>query len=219
MPRISWYLRLTENRQADLLNSREARITPIQERTKEDFNLMLIKFAESFVNNDELKKQVLLEELMKFRNTNKLEVENLILQLELKRKEEEIKQQDANLKSLKEKFEKESTALRRDLDNEKKDKLIVMNQMVKSMETEKNTRVRAYILLSGGGGEDGKDMNEVRRQDRLAQNQDDVDWLVIAGGVLQRQVAREGRGYRERVKHANQHEKLQQEDRLPRRRP
>lgn len=164
---------IIQNRQADIANAREARSTPIDERTKQDFNHILIKFAESFVNNDELKKQSLLEELTKFRNTNKLEIENLILRQQVLRKQEEIKLLEGNLGVLEKRFDKEATGLRRDLENEKKDKMIVMNQMIKSMETEKTTRIKAYSFLTGDG-EEGVDMNEIRRQDRLAQNQDDV---------------------------------------------
>jgi len=127
------------------------------------------------VNNDELKKQVLLEELTKFRNTNKLEIENLILKQQVLRKQEELKLLEGNLEVLGKRFDKEATQLRRDLENEKKDKLIVMNQMIKSMETEKNTRIKAYSFLASDGN-DGVDMNEIRRQDRLAQNQDDVEF-------------------------------------------
>jgi hypothetical protein len=119
----------------------------------------------------------LLEELTKFRNTNKLEIENLILKQQVLRKQEQTKLLDGNLQILGKRFDKEATQLRRDLENEKKDKLIVMNQMVKSMETEKTTRIKAYSFLAPDG-QDGLDIHEVRRQDRLAQNQDDVGTIL-----------------------------------------
>jgi hypothetical protein len=146
----------------------------MQERTRQDFNYMLIKFAETFVNNDELRKQALLEELTKFRNANKLEIENLIVREEVARKQEEVKLVQKNLESLQSRFDKEVTTLRRDLENEKKDLLIVMNQMIKSMETEKNTRIKAYRLLSNDNPNRNQEVTETRMKDRLAQNQDDV---------------------------------------------
>lgn len=157
----------------------------MQERTKQDFNFMLIKFAETFVNNDELRKQALLEELTRFRNTNKYEIENLIVREELGRKQEEVKHIQKNLEFLQGRFDKEVTSLRRDLENEKKDLLIVMNQMIKSMETEKSTRIKAYQLLSHDNPDKDQEMTETRMRDRLAQNQDDVMNDVYSGRVLQ----------------------------------
>ena len=142
-----------------------------------DFNSILIKFAESFVNNDELRKGVMLEELNKFRETNKLELSNIYLKEELKRKTEEIVLLNENTKEQEVNYEAALVTLRRELDNQKKDKLIVMNQMVKSMETEKNTRIKAYTHLTKKINEPDFEADihfDVKQRDRLAQNSDDV---------------------------------------------
>jgi len=48
-------------------------------RVKDDFSFMLSKYAELFVNTDKLKKEILLEELQKFRvqNTSQLEIDKI----------------------------------------------------------------------------------------------------------------------------------------------
>lgn len=64
----------------------------------------------------------------------------------------------------------ELQSLRRDLDNQVKDKMIVMNQTIKSMETEKNTRIRAYnFLLKEPGDSEAQDAEfSSKNKDRLA---------------------------------------------------
>lgn len=149
-------------------------MVPVEERIKNDFNFILSKNAELFVNSDQLKKELLLEELNKFRETNKLELENITLREELKRKEEELARFKKNNEGQQEKSLKEIQLLRKDLTNEKKDKLILMNQMIKSLENEKNTRMRVYGYLAMED-EDQQNLDEENRvKDRLAHNFDDV---------------------------------------------
>ena len=174
------FVKLTQARASiDLRGGAGSNESPMEARIKQDFNSILIKFAESFVSNDVLRKRVLVEELDKFRDTNKLELTNIYLKEEVKRKTEEIVMLNQNTKEQEVQYENALVELRRELDNQRKDKMIVMNQMIKSMETEKNTRVKAYSFLTKKI-ETVEQENEihfdVKKRDRLAQNSDDVDF-------------------------------------------
>lgn len=146
---------------------------PLVNKMKDDFSFMLTKYAEIFVNTDKLKKEILLEELSKFRELNKIEIENMELKEELKMKEKEIEDLRKRKKIDHESYISDVVSLKKRLIEERKDKLIMMNDMIKAIENEKNTRVKVLGILKGE--EDGGDIEKKRKmKDRLSQNVDDV---------------------------------------------
>ena len=137
---------------------------------------MVSKFGESFVGSDNLRKQVLMEEISRFRATNELYLENARLKdmlidetiAEKKlRKVYDLKQ---------EKLTKEIGVLHKKIMGEKHEKIKMMEQMVKLLEKEKGTRERILEYMDADGEDEEDTMKEEgkSKKDRLAQNFEDV---------------------------------------------
>lgn len=69
--------------------------------------------------------------------------------------------------------------LQKQLLDERKDKLYMMNEMVKAYENEKNTRIQIMGVLSNnvdGGGDENPLVEELRMKQRMTQNLDDIEF-------------------------------------------
>ena len=155
------------------------------ERIRKDFQGILTKYAEAFVLNDELKKAFFREELEKFRETNGLQLKNIGLKEKIDQLTREIGAGEEKNKQSKAKFDGEILGLERTLEGERKDSLLVLNQMIKSMEAEKETRFAMYSIMdqtsSPGGEKSGEVFEEVDQGERvftkkINHNKDDAEF-------------------------------------------
>lgn len=161
---------------------------PMEERIKNDLNFVVSKYAEAFVNSDSLRRQLLLEELSKFKEITAQTLENKMLTNTLKQRSQELqllqKQHDRKL----EKYTKEIRNLKKEIEEEKREKLKMMEHMVRLLEREKTTRERIFGYMENDDSDDEtrgrRDKEEPLTKDRLAQFFDDVR-LLEAGAYLQ----------------------------------
>ena len=150
----------------------------MEERIKNDLNFVVSKYAEAFVNSDSLRRQLLLEELSKFKEITAQTLENKLLSYNLKQRTQELqllqKQHDRKL----EKYTKELRSLKKEIEEEKKEKLMMMEHMVRLLEREKITRERIFGYMENDDSDDEnngrRDKEEPLTKDRLAQFFDDV---------------------------------------------
>jgi hypothetical protein len=155
------------------------RILPMEERVKNDYVFVLSKFAESFVGADELRMQVLHEELSNFKATNELELEHLDLKQQLRR-EQNIEEKTRKVYEKKqETYSKQISTLKKQIGAEKAEKLKMMQTMVNLLEKEKNTRERILEYMEDADEdymEDKKETDGVKK-DKLANHFEDVPSL------------------------------------------
>lgn len=137
---------------------------------------MVSKFGESFVGSDNLRKQVLMEEISRFRATNELYLENARLKDMLTDETNSEKKLRKVYDLKQEKLTKEIGVLHKKIMGEKHEKIKMMEQMVKLLEKEKGTRERIleYMDADGEDEEDTKKEKGKSKKDRLAQNFEDV---------------------------------------------
>lgn len=127
---------------------------------------------------DSLRKSVLLEELARFKATNDLEIENLELRQQLAREKHLEEKARKNYEKKQETYSRQISGLKQQIVAETKEKLNMMNTMVKLLEKEKNTRERILEYMDDGDDDfiDDKKDTELVKKDRLANHFEDVSY-------------------------------------------
>lgn len=152
----------------------------MEERIKNDLNFVLSKYGESFVAAESYRRQILLEEITKFKETTVYALDNKSLSTVLKLRTEELgtlqKEHDRKI----EKYTKELRGLRKEIEDEKKEKINLMERMVHLLEVEKNTRERIFGYMENNDDDEDDDWGKGPEEkaivkDRLAQFFDDVE--------------------------------------------
>src|SRR3990167_6458876 len=150
------------------------RILPKEERIKNDMTFMISKYAESFVEADQLRKQMLLEDLNRSRSINDSQLELETLKYELNVRNGVLQKLTKDQGKLQERNTRELHNLRKQIKLEKEEKNGLLEQMKRFIEKEKVTRERIFGYIEDEEADKPVTDEERRIKDRLASYFDGV---------------------------------------------